>query len=216
MIGVIKVLTTDDRASIEQHGKTIERVSGIPTRCACIPDQPLGIFDDASQARGVPKIVTLGEELEEEGCRLIVVSCAADPGVAELRQKVKIPVIGAGSAGAYTALQLGIPVGVLGIGEQTPAVIEKILGKQIVGYVRPQGITNATALYTPTGLEKGLQAVRELLDMGAQGIVFGCTGYSAIGLKSVLQSEFKLPIIDGVEASGMLAAFYLRQIVSEN
>ncbi|WP_374954722.1 OPT/YSL family transporter [Paenibacillus sp. AR247] len=74
-----------------------------------ISDQPLGIYDDASEEAALPKIVELGIQMEQEGCRLLIVSCAADPGVRELRSRVSIPVIGAGSSAALVALSLGEP-----------------------------------------------------------------------------------------------------------
>jgi allantoin racemase len=212
MIGIIRVFTTDQEEVLQQHGKVITNSFDVPTITKCIPEQHLGIFNDKTEAIAVPKIVELGKEMEKEGCNVLVISCAADPAINELRKEVSIPVIGAGSAAALTALAIGEPVGVLGITENPPAVIEQLLGNLLVGKTRPEGVTNTTDLMTPTGREKGLEAARLLLDQGAKVIVFACTGFSTIGLADLLRAELNVPIIDAVEAEGMFAATLYRQL----
>lgn len=206
MIGVIRVFTTKNPEILSQHGKIIEKLYGIKTLSKSIPEQPLGIFDNESEQTAIPKIVQLGKELEEAGCQALVISCAADPGIEQLRKNVSIPVIGAGSAASLAALAVGQPVGVMGITENAPAVMEKLLGKLMVAYIRPEGVTNTTDLLTPSGREKGLQAARVLLEQGAKVIVLACTGFSTIGLAEVLRSELKTTVIDPVEAEGMFAS----------
>ncbi|ESU33291.1 hypothetical protein G3A_07165 [Bacillus sp. 17376] len=211
MIGVIRVFTTDDQEVLQQHGKVITNCYGLPTVNRCIPDQPLGIFNDETEEKAVPKIVKLGKTLEKEGSKVLVISCAADPAIEELRKEVSIPVIGAGSAAALTALALGQPVGVLGITDTPPAVIRNLLGDLLVGYASPEGVGNTTDLMTPSGRENGLKAVQSLLNQGAKVIVFACTGFSTIGLADVLRQEVDVPIIDAVEAEGLFASLLLRQ-----
>ena len=206
MLGVIRVVTTEDQEILEHHGKIISNNYHVPTINKCIPDQPLGIYNDETEAKAVPKIVELGKSLEQEGCKVLTISCAADPAIAELRREVSIPVIGAGSAAAYTALAIGQPVGVLGITESAPLVIKDLLGDLIVGYQLPEGVTNTTDLLTPDGKERGIKAVKKLIDQGAKVIVFACTGFSTIGLADTLRQELNVPIIDGVEAEGLFAS----------
>jgi allantoin racemase len=214
MIGVIRVFTTDKEEILEQHGRIISNCYGVKTVNKCIPDQPLGIFNDETEEIAVPKIVELGMSMEEEGCKVLVISCAADPGINELRKEVSIPVIGAGSAAALKALTIGEPVGVLGITDHPPAVIKNLLGNLLVGYEVPEGVTNTTDLLTPTGREKGLEAAKLLLKQGAKVIVFACTGFSTIDLADVLRDELSVPIIDAVEAEGLIASWLYGQIKS--
>lgn len=133
MIGVIRVFTTDNKEILNQHGKVITSTSNIPTVSKCIQDQPLGIFNEETEAHAIPKIVELGKELEREGSKVLVISCAADPAIEKLRKAVSIPVIGAGSAAALTALSIGKPVGVMGITDNAPAVVEDLLCSLLVG-----------------------------------------------------------------------------------
>ncbi|WAH62124.1 aspartate/glutamate racemase family protein (plasmid) [Pseudomonas silvicola] len=65
-------------------------------------------------------------------------SCAADPGLAALRDAVSIPVISAGSASASIARMLKRPVAVMGIGATAPAPFRQLLGES-VRYARPEG-----------------------------------------------------------------------------
>ncbi|MDQ0201705.1 aspartate/glutamate racemase family protein [Neobacillus ginsengisoli] len=214
MIGVIRVFTTEIEEILEQHRKIISKSYGVPTINKCIPDQPLGIFNVETEEMAVPKIVALGKRLEQEGCKALTIICAADPAIEELRKEVAIPVIGAGSAAALTALALGQPVGVLGITDTPPPVIENLLGNLLVGYLRPEGVTNTTDLLTPTGRTRGLEAVKQLLNQGAKVIVFACTGFSTIGLADLLRQELDVPIIDGVEAEGLFASTLYKQQAS--
>jgi allantoin racemase len=206
MIGIIRVFTTDQEEVLQQHGKVIAQSFDVPTVSKCIPDQPLGIFNDETEAIAVPKIIELGKKMEKDGCSVLVISCAADPAISELRKEVSIPVIGAGSAAALTALAIGEPVGVLGITETPPAVIEQLLGNFLVGYIKPEGVSNTTDLMTPAGRHNAIDAAKKLLDRGAKVLVFACTGFSTIGLADLLREEINVPIIDAVEAEGMFAA----------
>ncbi|WP_199257184.1 aspartate/glutamate racemase family protein [Pantoea sp. BAV 3049] len=103
MLGIIRVLTHDDQHFVEEHGRLIQQEYGIASISRCIADQRSGIFDAQSEALAIPKIVALGEQLEAEGCNMLFLSCAADPGLAMLRAAVSVPVVGAGSAAASIA-----------------------------------------------------------------------------------------------------------------
>lgn len=213
MIGVIRVFTTNNKEILNQHGKVITNTSNIPTVSKCIQDQPLGIFNEETEAQAIPKIVELGKELEREGSKVLVISCAADPAIEELRKAVSIPVIGAGSASALTALSIGKPVGVMGITDNAPAVVEDLLSSLLVGYKRPDGVTNTTDLLTAQGKRSGIEAAEHLISLGAEAIVFACTGFSTIGLAAVLRERLNIPVIDAVEAEGLFASYLLKKSV---
>jgi allantoin racemase len=213
MIGLIRVFTTEVAEIVEQHGQKITELYGVPVQSQCIPDQPLGIYDESTEEMAIPKIVELGLDMEKDGCRLLVISCAADPAIEQLRKQVSVPVIGAGSAASLMALSLGQPVGIMGITEEVPFVMKKLLGELIVQYSRPEGVTNTTDLLTKDGQSKALAAAQFLLNQGAQTLVFACTGFSTIGLADVLRKQLQVPIIDAVEAEGMFASAMYKQLV---
>jgi allantoin racemase len=215
MIGLVRVLTTENAEVLQQHGRMITNMYGVPVTNKCIPDQPLGIFDDETEEKANPKIVELGKSMEKDGCKVLVVSCAADPAVDQLRKNVAIPVIGAGSAASYMARAIGRPVGVMGISDTVPAVMETILGELLVRYARPAGVSNTTDLMTPAGLESAIATARSLMEQGTEVIVFACTGFSTIGLADVLRKELNIPVIDAVEAEGLFASTLYKQLPSE-
>ncbi|MEJ8545564.1 aspartate/glutamate racemase family protein [Brevibacillus borstelensis] len=210
MIGIIRVITTADADILSEHGKLIERRYGVKTVSACIPDQPYGIYDEATERQAVPKIVVLGQRLAMSGCRALVISCADDPGIDALRQQVPVPVIGAGSATALLAKGYGEPVGLLDIAAEPPRVMKQILGEQLVWHASPPGVTNSAEVMTPYGRKAALKSAREMVENGAKTIAFACTGYSTIGLAKVIREELGVTVIDPVEAEGLLARYAIK------
>ncbi|ULL14561.1 hydantoin racemase [Paenibacillus sp. H1-7] len=210
MIGLIRVFTAEDPNIIAEHGNIVSKLYGIPVISRCIPDQPKGIYDEETEAIAVPKIVELGKAMEQEGCKVLLISCAADPGLELLRRNVSIPVIGAGSAAALIALAAGERVGAMGITESIPPAVGRVLGDLLVGYIQPEGVTNTTDLLTESGRTQALEAARSLVSQGSKAIVFACTGFSTIGFADVLRKELQVPVIDAVEAEGLFASSLYR------
>jgi Asp/Glu/hydantoin racemase len=210
VIGIIRVLTTDDEEVLNRHGRLLEGHYGFETLNRCIPDQPTGIHDDRTEAVAIPKIVALARELEDEGADALLISCAADPALAETRRAVRIPVLGAGSAGASTALALGERVGVLSITDHVPSAMAKVLGDRVVALERPDGVTNTTHLMEPGGVERSLDAAERLVDAGADTIVFACTGYVTIGMAPRIQRALNVPTVDPVLAGGLMLSYVLK------
>ena len=103
-IALIRVFSTTDPLVKEAHGNIIAKRYGLSVQTYLIPDQPFGVHDDESEAVAVPKIVAVAKQAEQAGAKLVLISCAIDPAVAQCRQELTIPVIGAGSAAAGTIL----------------------------------------------------------------------------------------------------------------
>ncbi|KGT92288.1 hydantoin racemase [Erwinia typographi] len=202
MLGIIRVLTHDDPNFVGEHGRLIQQAWGISSVSRCIDDQRTGIFDAESEALAVPKIVELGKELEAEGCNALFLSCAADPGLALLRQAVAIPVVSAGSASASVAAMLNRPVAVMGIGAQAPQPFRQLLGEAVL-YARPEGIFNTTDLLTPQGREAALACADQLYRQGIEVIAFSCTGFSTIALAGAINQQLGKIAIDAVSAAGL-------------
>ena len=141
MIGLIRVVSGLDERHLGGHADAIAHLVADAIVSRAIPDQPTGVHDDETFARAVPKVVDLGRALVAEGARALVVSCAADPGVSELREAVGVPVVGAGSAGAALALAAGRRVGVLGITPEVPKVVADLLGPALVADRGPEGLS---------------------------------------------------------------------------
>lgn len=139
VIGLIRVLTTANAEVLHEHGRLISEMYAVPVKSDCIPEQPLGIYNDETEQLANPKIVALGKRMEQDGCKVLVVSCAADPAA----------------------------------------------------------------------------AAKTLMEQGIEVIVFACTGFSTIGLAGILRKELNIPVIDAVEAEGLIASNLYKQLSGE-
>lgn len=207
--GLIRVLTTSDTELLNLHGKLImEYFPRFEVLSSCIPDQPEGIHDDATEETAIPKVMAMARRMAADGMRAVIISCAGDPAVRQAASELDIPVIGAGRAAACMANVLGCPVGVLGITEKVPQTIVDILGTNLVADAVPEGVSSTLDLMRPEGMEAVYEAGRGLLDKGVRALLLACTGLSTIGAADKLQKTLGVPVIDPVraEAAALWAA----------
>jgi Asp/Glu/hydantoin racemase len=203
-IGLIRVLTSNDEKILNAHSKLLQSYfDNFDIETKCIPDQPEGIHDAETEKIAVPKILELAREFERKGKDVIFISCAADPGVEEAKKLLKIPVIGAGSACAYVARSIGNKIGTLGITEEVPEVMAKILGEKLIYNVKPEGVNTTLDL----GKEKALKAAILLKEKGCDTIALSCTGMSTIGIYKDIREIIKIRVVDPVLAAGTLISF---------
>lgn len=207
-IGLIRVVTQEDPVEIHRHGALLEGAfPGFRVLSRCIEDQPKGIYDAESERLAVPKILQLAQTLVEgDGVDALILSCAADPGVEELRRLVPVPVIGAGESVAALARTLGSAVGVLTITEEVPGPIQHVLGERYRAMARVKGTETTLDLREPAILQRALQSGQRLKEQGCNVIALACTGFSTIGLAPHLQRALSVPVVDPVLACG--AALY--------
>ncbi|QQO08902.1 aspartate/glutamate racemase family protein [Breznakiella homolactica] len=204
-IGLIRVITLDDPEQTGLHGRILEeRFPGLEVFSRCIPGQPRGVFDKKTEQEAAPKIAELGQRMAETGgAEAIIISCASDPGLAELRGAVGIPVIGAGTAVAALALVLSDRVATMGITGQTPDRMREILGPRLVGEVRPGGVSTTLDLLTEQGKNASREACKKLAkESGAGVIALSCTGYATIGFAAELAQAAGIPVLDPLIAAG--------------
>jgi len=201
-IVVIRVLTTDDRELLEAHGRLLESwYPALHANTFCIPDQPRGVCSPETRAQALPKIIRLAREHQDAAA--IVISCCDDPGVQELRQQIKTPVIGAGSAVCALALSLGKRTGIIGITDYAPRPYREILGDQMINLGSPENVRCTLDLLTGPGRQGVIRQALELKRRGADVIALACTGMSTIGIAGELEEACGLPVIDPVMAEGL-------------
>lgn len=205
MLGIIRVITLQESAAIQLHGDLIERRYGLPVMSRCIPDQPQGVFNAETEAESIPKIIALARELEQQGCTAVGISCAADPALAEAREAVAVPVLGAGSCAAHMAMAYSSRVGVLTILEEVPPLIRGILGGACIGMDRPDGVTTTLDLGTPAGRAGALAGAARLVERGAEALVLACTGFATIGLAAELEERLGIRAFDPILCLGAAA-----------
>lgn len=205
-IGLIRVLTTEDQEVLQAHGKLImENFPGLEVETKCIPDQWEGIHSEELGRIAVPKIVALAKSFDDVD--MLLVSCADDPGVEEIRKEIPdIPVTGGGETTVALALKYGERIGVLGITDYAPAAYRRMIPDQMI-LGKPDCVNSTLDLMTPKGraamIEEGLRLKKE----GAQVIALACTGLATIGIAKELEETVGIPVIDPVLAEGLFAYF---------
>ena len=205
-VGVIRVLTSDDPEFVGMHGRFIEEhYPGIRCVSKCIPDQPEGIHSHELERIAVPKVVETAKSFEDVD--MIIVSCADDPGVRQIREALPgIPVTGGGETTVALAMRYGSKIGVLGITDYAPDAYKRLLeGKMILE--KPEGVDSTLDLMIPEGRKQVIASGKKLKEKGAEVIALACTGMATIGVAKELEEATGLPVIDPVLAEGLFAYY---------
>ena len=214
-VGLVRVSTLKDDDLINAHARILtDNFPNIDVVSQCIPDQPLGIYNEDTETMAVSKIVTLAEELQERGVDIVLISCAADPAVAECRKRLKTLVIGAGSAAASLAVALSSKIGVIRITDEVPNVIKEILGKSMLVDIKPRNIVCTLDLLTSSGRKSVMEAAEYLKARGCDTVIPACTGMSTSGIAKDIEMVHGLRVIDPVIASGVFIKYLLDKTVS--
>ncbi len=205
-VGIIRVVSFTDDEMLNLHGKIIEEYYPmLKVTSKCIPDQPYGIHDDETEIIAVPKIIELAKNWK--GIDALIISCAGDPAVHELRNILDIPIIGAGESTALLALRYGKVFGTLGITKDIPKAYTRILGDRIVGTCDVPGVVSTLDLMSDEGKKKVVNKAIELKSLGAEVIALACTGMSTIGIANQLEQTLNIPVVDPVIAEGLIAYY---------
>lgn len=204
--GLIRVLTTTDTRLLNFHGEMVMKAfPGLEVFSACIPDQPEGVHDAATEKIAIPKVLALARKMENDGMEAVIVSCAGDPGVEQASAVLKIPVIGAGRAVASVARAFDLPVGVIGLMKTVPPAIRRILGDLLVAEIVPTGMVSTLDLMTLRGMSATIEAGYALKARGARVLALACTGLATIGAAEKLREALSMPVVDPVGAGGAVA-----------
>lgn len=207
IIGLIRVLTLEDKEAINAHGVLIERAfPGLRVESKCIKGHPYGLYDKEAEEIAKPKIIELAHKLGEEGdMEAIIISCAADPAVEELKEELRIPVIGAGESLAVISRTLGGSVGVITITDDVPDSVRKGLGDRYLTGTKIEGVKTTLDLKESDIVARTLDAANHLKWRGSRVIALACTGFSTIGIAPKLGEELGIPVVDPVLAAGSVA-----------
>ena len=165
-VGLIRVLTTEDEEVLQSHGKQImEYFPELEVVTKCIPDQYEGIHSPELGEIALPKIVETARSFTDVD--MIIVSCADDPGVAEIRKVLPdIPVTGGGETTVALALKYGSRIGVLGITDYAPQAYMRMIPDQMI-LGRPEGVHSTLDLMTPEGKASVLKLGMKLKEQSA-------------------------------------------------
>ena len=148
---------------------------------------PSAIESEVDSVEAGPEILRLVREAEKDGCDAVIVWCGGDPALRAARELVDIPIIGPGESMRLLASMLGDkPCGV------TPDIpvleMRRDLGK------------------TTRAIKK---AVEDKIERGeGDSFYLGCLALWGVG--KALREALGVPIIDGAEASLIMAEAAVR------
>ncbi|MBC7078291.1 MAG: hydantoin racemase, partial [Synergistales bacterium] len=114
-VGLIRVVSGLDHDQTQTHGRILEQSYPILTVITeAIEGFPDGLYTEEMERQAVPEILRVARRLAPY-VDAIAVSCAADPGVRELRKELPVPVVGAGSCLGLVGRTLETKLGILTI-----------------------------------------------------------------------------------------------------
>ncbi len=209
-VGIIRVLSTENEEIKYKHGKIIERSFPMfKTKTFCIENQPEGINSKAAHDKAVPKIINLGLKISQE-VDGIIISCAEDPAVKELDNKLDIPVIGPGRAASVTSIFYGEKIAVLSLLEDIPSVYKDILKDKLIGIIYNPEIKESMDLVNKNKLNKLIEKVNNF-ESNFDVLTLSCTGMSTVGVSDILRKKFKIPVIDPLMSAGLYMYYSLKK-----
>jgi allantoin racemase len=166
-----------------------------------------------------PYIIEAAVKAQQDGYNGIVIDCFGDPAIEALREKLRVPVIGANIAGITTARLLADKIVIINILPETRPQIEKIIRKYgFQNFIASFKTINVPVLEIEKSKEEITnsiyEAVVEGLEDGGEAVVFGCTGLSF--LKKSLEEKlakkgYQIPVIEPLRAAiGMMISVLIQ------
>ncbi|MBM3570829.1 MAG: aspartate/glutamate racemase family protein [Alphaproteobacteria bacterium] len=170
------------------------------------PDGPEAIESARDAALAAPGIMRSIAAAEDEGFAGAINGCFSDPGMAAIRQSVRMPVVGPGASALRLAIELG---------ERFSILSPRAGGAEGRARLRLMGIENRLASIRPVGLtvidiarnrdlavERAAQAgQRAVTEDGADVLVLGCMSLAFQDAAAKLQDRLGVPVINPVLAA---------------
>lgn len=185
---------------------------GCDVEVVCLPHGPVSIESAYDEAIAGPHIIREVENAEREGFEAVSLDCAMDTVVRAARESVKIPVVSAGEASYLLAMGLCVKFSVVTVLKSTADAIRDNIGKYgfegrcaSVRYARIPVLELNDQERAFRAIQK--EARKAIDDDGAECIVLGCTGMSALAKR--LMDHLSVPVIDPAVAALKMAELYL-------
>lgn len=175
---------------------------------------PPAIETPDDDAAAVPHVIAAVKAAEAAGADACIIACFDDPGLAEARTAVSIPVVGIGEAAFHAAALLGRPWSVV----TTTATAVPGMQKNVIDYglaancarVRACNIRVLDLEHPGSGAVEKVSAeiANAIVEDGAGAITLGCAGMA--DLAAALSAEHGIAVIDGVSVATQLAVILAR------
>lgn len=171
---------------------------------------PPAIQGAADGDAALPGLLAMLPAAEQAGADVIVIACADDTGLAEMRAAAHCPVIGIGQAAYGLAAFAGFRFSVVTTMAVSVPVIEgniRNLGHwNICARVRPTGIgVLAVEAASPATIERLVKEInRAGTEDKAEVVVLGCAGMAPL-TDQLYDAGASVALLDGVRASAFIA-----------
>jgi Asp/Glu/hydantoin racemase len=162
---------------------------------------PAYIRNRADVRLAAPRIVeaiaaAISEGLRPDAC---LIACFGEPGIAEARAAMPVPVIGMAEASVACALQLGPRYAIVTVGSEWPAILSDYLASlglfaRCSGIVPIEGDAMALAADPDYARRQIALAVDVACRQGADSVILG--GAAVAGLAEELVTTCRVPLID--------------------
>lgn len=200
--------STGVTAELDAALDALRFAGGPPIRCLTLAEGPPGIETDAHIAAVIPPLRDLARA-HAEGAAAFVIACFSDPGLADVRSAVDVPVLGIARCGLLTAMALGAPIGVISILDASVARHRRLyddlgITASIAGD-RPVGMHVTDLADGAVALDRITAVGEQLVDDGARAVVLGCTGMTRY--RATVEHRLGVPVVDPtIAAAGMALA----------
>jgi allantoin racemase len=171
------------------------------------PEGPAAIQGPEDGAAALPGLFAVVERevLQAHSCDAVVIACFDDTGLAELKARSPVPVVGIGEAGFLAAMLVAERFSVV----TTLAVSLPVIEANLATYGWAGRCARVRACGVPVLDLEGAEAkvvetvaaeiARAVAEDGCGAIVLGCAGMAELAQE--MTERFGLPVIDGVTAA---------------
>ena len=160
-----------------------------------------------------PKELKCAMAAERAGYQAVIIPCGGDPGVAPLREVLKIPVIPPGSTSKHVCSMLGRRFTVLTTGRGPPRRTEiherdgllKLVSVHHIGLSVPEVRESPEEAYEAM-VREGKRAVEEY---GADSVTYGCMSMGFLMVDDKLTEEISVPAVNPVKMAVKVAEMFI-------
>ena len=161
----------------------------------------------------VPPRLQTALEAERQGYQALIISCGGDPGVAPLREIVKVPIIPPGMTAKHVCSMLGTRFSVLTTGKREPYTTEiyerdglmKLVSVHPIGFSVPEVREKKDEAFEAM-VREGKKAVKEFR---AASVTFGCMSMGFNMIDEELSEEIGVPAVNPVKTAVKAAEMFI-------
>ena len=171
------------------------------------------IESDYDASMDVPRTLECAIAAERAGYQALIISCAGDPGLAPIREVVRVPVIAPGATAKHVCSMLGRRFSVLTTGKGVPRRTEiyerdgllKLVSIHPIGMSVSEVRADKERAYKAM-VREGKRAVEEF---GAESVTYGCMSMGFLMVDEMLAEEIGVPAVNPVKTAVKVAEMFV-------